>query len=179
MSTINIGHIPESIAIELAALTTNKISKIDVERKELVDFLINLTANSSININIPTEPELTLPSRAAVGEIEKLANGYIKQWPWNKKIKFVLTEVGTPLTGKQIANYILSHLEPELKAVSKRVTGTISGQLTNMIQINALKRDKNEVDDFEYSLMDSESKVDDNNQDEKAAYPKEENDDTF
>lgn len=70
-----------------------------------------------------------------------------------EKIKFVLNENNAPMSAKEITNYIISNLEPELESEKSRIFATVSGQLSNAIKENKdFIREKNEIDEYVYSV---------------------------
>lgn len=141
---------------DLLVLYREKLSKLENDRKVIED-KINLLANKLNSNALPNSnniilSKVSLPLFSNI-EIIKLANGYVKQWPWQKKIIFILKEYGKPMTVKQIGEYVFSELEPELLEMKKKITSTISGQISLMFtKHKTVNRESNERNDFIYSL---------------------------
>lgn len=150
--------IPVSHTSELLDLYHNKLNKLEKEIKEVQSIISILQGGLQQTETYIQENKET----RSVAAIEKLPNGYIKQWSWQKKIIFVLNKTLEQMTAKAIEQFIISNYEPELKSDEKRVRATISGQLSLMGLKHVISRQQNEIDEYIYSIKaeENENKTD-------------------
>lgn len=158
-------ELPESEVLTLIKVYEDKASRLSDELKDANNMVSYFKGILNKGVQVVSQgsfnrvTSIASTSEGINSEIEKLPNGYIKQWAWSKKIIFILKEVGKPMTVKEIANYVFANLEPELQNEAKRTVSTISGQISAMYSKKAaqfnLKREKNEIEDYIYSISDS------------------------
>ncbi|MBA4196280.1 MAG: hypothetical protein C0459_01885 [Chitinophaga sp.] len=146
-------EIPEEDYDFLVNLYNERVETLKIEISKKQEQLQRASESLKKLLSASSKETKVYSTEKLISKITKLDNGYIKEWSWRKKIKFVLNENNAPMSAKEITNYIISNLEPELESEKSRIFATVSGQLSNAIKENKdFIREKNEIDEYVYSV---------------------------